>query len=92
MQTCGRVRLRNASSTSHGVPRAGRNLTFRARTRPITMTAWSFYGVACALGCEGIVSKRLGSPSGLAALINGSRLEPSRRSGRREREIDWAKR
>ena len=51
------------------------------------------YQHACALGCEGIVSKRLGSP------YRGGRTDkwlkmknPDAPAVRREREIDWAKR
>jgi bifunctional non-homologous end joining protein LigD len=51
------------------------------------------YQHACALGCEGTVSKRLGSP------YHGGRTDqwlkkknPEARAVRREREADWAKR
>ena len=45
---------------------------------------------ACALGCEGIVSKRLGSP--YRAGRTDQWLNPEAPAVRRDREIDWAKR
>jgi hypothetical protein len=46
------------------------------------------YQNACALGCEGIVSKRLGSAHRMGRTDAWIRS----RTVRREREIDWAKR
>jgi hypothetical protein len=48
------------------------------------------YEHACTLGCEGIGSKRLGSPyrAGRTELAQ----DPKAAAVRREREIDWAKR
>src|SRR5579863_3155286 len=43
------------------------------------------YEQACALGCEGIVSKRLGSPYRQAAAIVGSRSRIRRQKRSRER-------
>jgi len=51
------------------------------------------YEHACALGCEGIVSKRLGSPYRAGRTDQWLKVKnPLAPAARREREIDWAKR
>ena len=51
------------------------------------------YEHACALGCEGIVSKRLGSPYRAGRTDQWLKMKnPKAPAVRREREIDWAKR
>ena len=51
------------------------------------------YEHACALGCEGIVSKRLGSPYRAGRTDQWLKVKnPLAAAARREREIDWAKR
>jgi bifunctional non-homologous end joining protein LigD len=51
------------------------------------------YRHACALGCEGIVSKRLGSPYRMGRTDVWIKTKnPESPAVRREREIDWAKR
>ena len=48
---------------------------------------------ACQLGCEGIVSKRLGSPYRAGCTDQWLKMKnPDAPAVRREREIDWAKR
>ena len=51
------------------------------------------YEHACSLGCEGIVSKRLGSPYYAGRTDKCLKMKnPLAPAVRREREIDWAKR
>ena len=51
------------------------------------------YQHACALGCEGIVSKRLGSAYRMGRTDQWLKIKnPEAPAVRREREIDWAKR
>ena len=51
------------------------------------------YEHACALGCEGIVSKRAGSPYRAGRTDQWLKMKnPLAPAVRREREIDWAKR
>jgi len=51
------------------------------------------YEHACTLGCEGIVSKRLGSPYCAGRTDQWLKMKnPKAPAVRREREIDWAKR
>jgi ATP-dependent DNA ligase len=51
------------------------------------------YQYACALGCEGIVSKRLGSTYRMGRTDQWLKIKnPEAPAVRREREIDWAKR
>jgi bifunctional non-homologous end joining protein LigD len=51
------------------------------------------YRHACALSCEGIVSKRLGSPCHAGRTDQWLKMKnPDAPAARREREIDWAKR
>ena len=51
------------------------------------------YQHACTLGCEGIVSKRLGSPYRSGRTDHWLKMKnPLAPAVRREREIDWAKR
>jgi bifunctional non-homologous end joining protein LigD len=51
------------------------------------------YQHACGLGCEGIVSKRLGSPYRAGRTDQWLKMKnPDAPAVRREREIDWAKR
>jgi bifunctional non-homologous end joining protein LigD len=51
------------------------------------------YQHACALGCEGIVSKRLGSAYRMGRTDSWVKTKnPDAPAVRREREIDWAKR
>jgi bifunctional non-homologous end joining protein LigD len=51
------------------------------------------YQHACTLGCEGIVSKRLGSPYRAGRTDQWLKMKnPHAPAVRREREIDWAKR
>jgi bifunctional non-homologous end joining protein LigD len=51
------------------------------------------YEHACTLGCEGIVSKRLGSPYRAGRTDQWLKMKnPEAPAVRREREIDWAKR
>ena len=51
------------------------------------------YEQACALGCEGIVSKRLGSTYRMGRTDQWLKIKnPDAPAVRREREIDWAKR
>jgi bifunctional non-homologous end joining protein LigD len=51
------------------------------------------YQHACALGCEGIVSKRLGSPYRAGRTDQWLNMKnPEAPAVRREREVDWAKR
>jgi ATP-dependent DNA ligase len=51
------------------------------------------YQHACALGCEGIVSKRLGSPYRAGRTDQWLKMKnPDAPAVRRESEIDWAKR
>jgi bifunctional non-homologous end joining protein LigD len=51
------------------------------------------YQHACALGCEGIVSKRLGSPYRAGRTDQWLKMKnPEAPAVRREREVDWAKR
>lgn len=53
----------------------------------------TIYNHACALGCEGIVSKRLGSPYHSGRTDQWLKVKnPLAAAARREREIDWAKR
>jgi bifunctional non-homologous end joining protein LigD len=53
----------------------------------------AIYEHACALGCEGIVSKRLGSPYRAGRTDQWLKMKnPEAPAVRREREIDWAKR
>jgi ATP-dependent DNA ligase len=53
----------------------------------------AIYGHACALGCEGIVSKRLGSPYRAGRTEQWLKMKnPEAPAVRREREINWAKR
>jgi ATP-dependent DNA ligase len=55
--------------------------------------AVAIYEHACALGCEGIVSKRLGSPYRAGRTDQWLKMKnPEAPAVRREREIDWAKR
>jgi bifunctional non-homologous end joining protein LigD len=50
------------------------------------------YEHACALGCEGIVSKRAGSPYRAGRTDQWLKMQnPLAAAVRREREIDWAK-
>jgi hypothetical protein len=50
------------------------------------------YRAACQLGCEGIVSKRLGSPLSLGAFSAlGEDQKPKGTSIRREAEEDWGR-
>jgi bifunctional non-homologous end joining protein LigD len=49
------------------------------------------YQHACTLGCEGIVSKRLGSPYRAGRTDQWLKMKnPHAPAVRREREIDWA--
>ncbi len=51
------------------------------------------YQHACALGCEGIVSKRLGSAYRMGRTDAWIKIKnPAAPAVQREREIDWAKR
>jgi bifunctional non-homologous end joining protein LigD len=51
------------------------------------------YQHACALGCEGIVSKRLGTPYRAGRTDQWLKMKnPEAPAVRREREVDWAKR
>jgi ATP-dependent DNA ligase len=51
------------------------------------------YEHACTLGCEGIVSKRLGSPYRAGHTDQWLKMKNSEAPAvRRDREIDWAKR
>jgi bifunctional non-homologous end joining protein LigD len=51
------------------------------------------YQHACALGCEGIVSKRLGAPYRAGRTDQWLKMKnPEAPAVRREREVDWAKR
>jgi bifunctional non-homologous end joining protein LigD len=51
------------------------------------------YQNACALGCEGIVSKRLGSAYRMGRTDASIKIKnPAAPAVQREREIDWAKR
>jgi ATP-dependent DNA ligase len=51
------------------------------------------YEQACALGCEGVVSKRLGSAYRMGRTDQWLKIKnPQAPAVRREREIDWAKR
>jgi len=53
----------------------------------------AIYKHACTLGCEGIVSKRLGSPYRAGRTDQWLKMKnPEAPAARREREIDWAKR
>jgi ATP-dependent DNA ligase len=53
----------------------------------------AIYRHACALGCEGIVSKRLGSPYRAGRTEQWLKMKnPEAPAVRREREINWAKR
>ena len=52
----------------------------------------TIYNHACALGSEGIVSKRLGSPYHSGRTDQWLKVKNPLAAARREREIDWAKR
>ena len=57
----------------------------------MTATAWRFTSMP--LGCEGIVSKRLGSPYRAGRTDQWLKMKsPEAPAVRRESEIDWAKR
>lgn len=51
------------------------------------------YKHACALGCEGIVSKRLGSPYRVGRPAHWLKIKnPDAPAAKREAEEDWGKR
>jgi ATP-dependent DNA ligase len=53
----------------------------------------TIYQHACALGCEGIVSKRVGSAYRMSRTDAWIKVKnPTAPAVQREREIDWAKR
>ena len=73
--------------------------TLRERHHGIALNATydgdgiTIYEHACTLGCEGIVSKRLGSPYRAGRTDQWLKMKnPAAPAVRREREIDWAKR